>query len=62
MSIDERRIAEELRLMAGEAAPVDPLACATRALARRRRRSCGPAPARSRWPVRCAAWSAPWSR
>ncbi|TMR99107.1 hypothetical protein [Nonomuraea basaltis] len=39
MTIDERRIAEELRLMAGEATPVDPLAYATRTLARRRRRA-----------------------
>ncbi|MEU1734835.1 hypothetical protein [Streptosporangium sp. NPDC020145] len=39
MTIDERRIAEELRLMADEAVPVDPLAYATRALARRRRRT-----------------------
>lgn len=38
MTIDERRIAEELRLMADQASPVDPLAYATRTLARRRRR------------------------
>lgn len=39
MTIDERRIAEELRLMADEATPVDPLAYAARTLARRRRRA-----------------------
>ncbi|AQZ67450.1 unnamed protein product [[Actinomadura] parvosata subsp. kistnae] len=39
MTIDERRIAEELRTMAGEAAPVDPVLYVTRTLARRRRRA-----------------------
>ncbi|MEV0614970.1 hypothetical protein AB0I81_16715 [Nonomuraea sp. NPDC050404] len=39
MTIDERRIAEELRLMADEAAPADPLALTARTFSRRRRRT-----------------------
>ncbi|WP_068926930.1 hypothetical protein [Planobispora rosea] len=39
MTIDERRIAEELRLMAGEATPVDARAYARRTLARHRYRA-----------------------
>ncbi|GAA3674213.1 hypothetical protein GCM10022224_043180 [Nonomuraea antimicrobica] len=39
MTIDERRIAEELRHLADDATPVDPLALAARTLARRRRRA-----------------------